>query len=675
MSSKKGSTKSASSIPTAHPVGAHFYCHLPNSTIYHAVTIVDRRIQSWVNPLSHKKKSVSDYNYYIHYDNLNSRMDKWVEHSQLIKDKPSARYKQSQANKSADRSNNPANFNNSSDSMEDDVVINKKSPGKSKRPAEDNETDETNDVAVSKPAQPAQNSSKKRKFSETRGQSAQKGNVSREEKAKESKSDGDHVDISHSEFHVGDSNIKYEKVQKNKNIERVEIGNFELNAWYYSPYPHNYHVEKLFICNKCLKYTRSRSKLQKHAQNCRQNTPPGKKIYSSADNSTVVYELDGEKAKLYCQCLCLFAKLFIDHKTMYYDVAPFMFYVLLQRDSNNSLQLAAYFSKEKAPSDNNNLACILTFPQHQKLGFGKFLIALSYELSRREGKIGGPERPLSDLGRLSYHSYWKLIILQQLIGLEEQNVSAKELSQLTCIDRRDIINICTQLDVMSVNHGEENSSAASDSEGNSNNHTSSHIIYVDKKRSKEFRAILDAETAKQGKTQHIQFSPALLKWSPPTKASKSSSNALSSSYSTNPSPIRARFQSKLQFKPAPPKSASKIRASATKNHSGDATQRLNSIRSGALSPEEMSSNAIAVEANGPSEGNTGPASPPSMFKGLGKGWKKGLSKENLTEALRINREISSGKTPNINTPQKGSSNKESGRKSATTKGKRRRKIS
>jgi hypothetical protein len=35
---------------------------------------------------------------------------------------------------------------------------------------------------------------------------------------------------------------------------------------------------------------------------------------------------------VYCQNLCLLSKLFLDHKTLYYDVDPFLFYVLCEMD-------------------------------------------------------------------------------------------------------------------------------------------------------------------------------------------------------------------------------------------------------------------------------------------------------------------------------------------------------
>ncbi|PSS19430.1 MYST-like histone acetyltransferase [Actinidia chinensis var. chinensis] len=76
--------------------------------------------------------------------------------------------------------------------------------------------------------------------------------------------------------------------------------------------------------------------------------------------------------------------------------------------------MVGYFSKEKHSEESYNLACILTLPPYQRKGYGKFLITFSYELSKKEGKVGTTERPLSDLELLSYRGYWTRVLLDIL---------------------------------------------------------------------------------------------------------------------------------------------------------------------------------------------------------------------------------------------------------------------
>lgn len=260
-----------------------------------------------------------------------------------------------------------------------------------------------------------------------------------------------------SERDVGDEVVAQlerarEESTKVRNISRVVFGRYRVDAWYFSPYPGQYgSSDKLFICGNCLKYTDTEIDYAAHCAECDWNSPPGLLIYHDAERALCVYEIDGIVSTLYCQNLCLLGKLFLDHKTLYFDVAPFLFYVITLQG-----EVAGFFSKEKPVfASEYNLACILTLPQHQRKGVGRFLISLSYELTRREGRTGGPERPLSDLGQVSYRSYWQHAIIAYLRSKDGAvNIATKEISQATGIRVADVVSTLKSTNLISIWKGE-----------------------------------------------------------------------------------------------------------------------------------------------------------------------------------------------------------------------------
>ncbi|XP_053575989.1 histone acetyltransferase KAT5 isoform X2 [Bombina bombina] len=246
-------------------------------------------------------------------------------------------------------------------------------------------------------------------------------------------------------------------ITRMKNIECIELGRHRLKPWYFSPYPQELTVlPVLYLCEFCLKYLKSLKCLQRHLTKCNLRHPPGNEIYRKGTIS--FFEIDGRKNKSYSQNLCLLAKCFLDHKTLYYDTDPFLFYIMTEYDSKG-FHIVGYFSKEKESTEDYNVACILTLPPYQRRGYGKLLIEFSYELSKVEGKTGTPEKPLSDLGLLSYRSYWSQTILEILMELktetgERPQITINEISEITSIKKEDVISTLQYLNLINYYKGQ-----------------------------------------------------------------------------------------------------------------------------------------------------------------------------------------------------------------------------
>eukprot|EP00053_Salpingoeca_punica_P018394 m.180040 g.180040 ORF g.180040 m.180040 type:complete len:537 (-) comp17421_c0_seq1:262-1872(-) len=235
--------------------------------------------------------------------------------------------------------------------------------------------------------------------------------------------------------------------------KRIVFGGYEVEAWYSSPYPEEYMRQiKIFFCEYCLQYMTSAATVSRHRMKCdARGHPPGTEIYR--DMPLQIWEVDGKDERIYCQNLCLLAKLFLDHKTLYFDVEPFLFYVLTERDEYGA-QFIGYFSKEKSSYLQNNVSCILTMPFLQRKGYGKTLIDFSYLLSRVEKRPGTPEKPLSDLGRLTYESYWRRIVLSYLVAQNRPGISVYEISVATGMHPTDVVSTLQRERILQYVNGE-----------------------------------------------------------------------------------------------------------------------------------------------------------------------------------------------------------------------------
>lgn len=185
------------------------------------------------------------------------------------------------------------------------------------------------------------------------------------------------------------------------------------------------------------------------------NKPLGELIYKEnhSPNNLRVYKIKckTEEEILFCQNLCLFSKCFIKDKIFIHDVATFHFFLLYKTTvvkRKSYFEFIGYFSKDADRNKEYNLSCLQVVSCFQGQGYGRFLISLSYLLSKKEGFIGGPETPVSSTATQAYKAYWRYTVLKFLTLKTSKKVCVKEISKATGIEKESLLSTLLELGIL-----------------------------------------------------------------------------------------------------------------------------------------------------------------------------------------------------------------------------------
>uniref|UniRef100_A0A8C2BSM7 Histone acetyltransferase KAT5 n=1 Tax=Cyprinus carpio TaxID=7962 RepID=A0A8C2BSM7_CYPCA len=216
-------------------------------------------------------------------------------------------------------------------------------------------------------------------------------------------------------------------VTRMKNIDCIELGRHRLKPWYFSPYPQELTtLPILYLCEFCLKYLKSLKCLQRHLVRAVLGL---NKIINTLPASYISYQK--LENLLFCETCFMFSH---------------VLYLCRSSYSYSSICHALLVSGD-------------VFILYLTDSITGIIIKFSYELSKVEGKTGTPEKPLSDLGLLSYRSYWSQTILEILMNLKSENgerpqITINEISEITSVKKEDVISTLQYLNLINYYKGQ-----------------------------------------------------------------------------------------------------------------------------------------------------------------------------------------------------------------------------
>lgn len=284
-------------------------------------------------------------------------------------------------------------------------------------------------------------------------------------------------------------------VLNSRNIDKVVFGDYEFETWYgnsayFAPQrgrektrelgigtknerndtpSGSFWLLKLYVCEYCFKYTTDEAQIDLHRSVCllSQSFPPlGTLVYWDSRTPYLIKRVKGYRHEVFAQNLALFGKLFIDDKSVYYNVDYFDFYIVYGFDDNDEELYGTAFRKKFKPMGffshevnswdaHNNLACVCVFPPYQGLRLGTLLIEFLYALASKSNEMKnrlGPEFPLSPYGKKLYLRFWckriAAILLNKRSSDTLNETSISELSNITGFRKEDILFTLDHMEVL-----------------------------------------------------------------------------------------------------------------------------------------------------------------------------------------------------------------------------------
>lgn len=224
----------------------------------HAAQIIQSRLNEF-----------NEYEYYVHYVGLNRRLDQWVGRSRIMCPSSSPDSTENTLSVASAATTTGQPNNNSPNNATNVNANNNTNPTTTSSASSTTATAPANNIAPTTPAAVPLQTNKidipSIVDSSISLDDSSDRKITRNQKRRHDEIN--HVQKTYAEMDPTTAALEkeHEAITKVKYIDTLRIGKFEIDTWYFSPYPEEYgKVCTLYVCEYCLKYMRLEKTFRYH---------------------------------------------------------------------------------------------------------------------------------------------------------------------------------------------------------------------------------------------------------------------------------------------------------------------------------------------------------------------------------------------------------------------------